>query len=75
MKDKNTERATNGGMGLCGVLTTIFVVLKLVGVIDWPWVWVLSPLWIGFLAGCLIIAIIIAIWVWIFRKEDFGRWH
>ena len=74
MKDKNTEKAANGGMSLCGILTTIFVVLKLVGVIDWPWVWVLSPLWIGFLAGCLIIAIIIAIGVWIFRKEDFGRW-
>ena len=74
MKDKKTERATNGGMGLCGVLTTIFVVLKLIGVIDWPWVWVLSPLWIGFLAGCLVIAIIIAIGIWIFRKEDFGRW-
>jgi hypothetical protein len=74
MKDKNTEKAASGGMGLCGVLTTIFVVLKLIGVIDWPWVWVLSPLWIGFLAGCLIIAIIIAIWIWVFRKEDFGRW-
>lgn len=74
MKDKNTEKAASGGMGLCGVLTTIFVVLKLIGVIDWAWVWVLSPLWIGFLASCLIIAIIIAIGVWIFRKEDFGRW-
>jgi predicted membrane protein len=74
MKDKNTEKAASGGMGLCGVLTTIFVVIKLIGVIDWPWVWVLSPLWIGFLASCLIIAIIIAIGVWIFRKEDFGRW-
>ena len=74
MKDKKTERATNGGMGLCGVLTTIFVVLKLIGVIDWPWVWVLSPLWIGFLAGCLVIAIIIAIGIWVFRKEDIGRW-
>lgn len=33
----------NGGIGLVGVLTTIFVVLKLVGVIDWSWWWVLSP--------------------------------
>jgi ribose/xylose/arabinose/galactoside ABC-type transport system permease subunit len=28
-------------------LTLIFVAFKLVGVIDWSWLWVLSPLWIG----------------------------
>lgn len=31
------------GLGLCSVLTIIFVVLKLVGVIDWSWWWVVSP--------------------------------
>lgn len=39
-------------MSLAGVLLIIFIVLKLVGVIAWSWLWVLSPLWIG-----------IAIWV------------
>jgi len=29
-----------------GILTLIFIVLKLTGLIDWSWVWVLSPLWI-----------------------------
>lgn len=38
---------TPGGVSLPVVLTLIFVVLKLVGVIDWPWLWVLSPLWIA----------------------------
>jgi len=28
-------------------LTIVFVVLKLVGVIDWSWWWVFSPLWIS----------------------------
>lgn len=74
MKDKNTKKITYRGMSLWGVLTTIFVVLKLVGVIDWPWIWVLSPLWIGFLVGCVVIAVIVAIGVWVFNKEDFGRW-
>ena len=32
---------------LSGVATLVFTVLKLVGVIDWPWIWVLCPLWIG----------------------------
>ena len=29
------------------VLTIIFVVLRLTGVIHWSWLWVLAPLWIG----------------------------
>ena len=42
---KNTQPT---GLGLSGVLTVIFVVLKLIGTIDWSWWWVLSPLWIDF---------------------------
>jgi hypothetical protein len=34
------------GSSLPVLLTIVFVVLKLVDKIDWPWVWVLSPLWI-----------------------------
>lgn len=26
-------------------LTIVLVVLKLVGVIDWSWLWVLAPMW------------------------------
>lgn len=33
-------------LGLPGILTIIFVTLKLLGVIAWSWLWVLSPLWI-----------------------------
>lgn len=33
-------------MDIYSVITAIFVVLKLIDVIDWPWIWVLSPLWI-----------------------------
>lgn len=32
-------------MGLFGVLAIAFIVLKLVGVIDWSWWYVLLPLW------------------------------
>ena len=39
--DNNT-----GAMKFCDVLLIVFVVLKLVGVIDWSWVWVLAPFWI-----------------------------
>ena len=33
-------------MGFAAVLTIVFITLKLCDVIDWSWVWVVSPLWI-----------------------------
>ena len=35
-----------GGLGLCSTMTVIFIVLRLVGVIEWSWLWVLAPSWI-----------------------------
>lgn len=37
-------------IGFLGILTTIFVVLKLTDNIDWSWWWVLAPLWAPFTA-------------------------
>lgn len=42
-------------MELSGTLTIIFIVLKLVGAIDWSWVWVLSPLWISLLVLLIVL--------------------
>lgn len=44
--------ASASGIGFSGLLTIAFIVLKLCHVIDWSWLWVLSPLWIG--AGLII---------------------
>ena len=46
MADK-TKIAYNG-IGFSGILTIVFIILKLIGKIDWSWIWVLSPLWIPF---------------------------
>jgi hypothetical protein len=54
------ESNNNGGMGVSTVLGLIFIVLKLVGVIDWSWIWVLSPFWIGF-ALILLLAVLFGI--------------
>ncbi len=35
------------GIGFGSLLTIVFIVLKLIGKIDWSWWWVLSPLWIS----------------------------
>jgi len=37
---------SEGGIGFLGLLTIVFIVLKLVGTITWSWWWVLAPLWI-----------------------------
>ena len=33
-------------IGFSGLLTLIFITLKLTGYIAWSWWWVLSPVWI-----------------------------
>lgn len=42
-----TVEKSSSGIGFCGLLTIAFIVLKLTGHIQWSWLWVLSPLWIG----------------------------
>jgi hypothetical protein len=34
-----------GGIGFTGLLTIVFIVLKLTHIISWSWLWVLSPIW------------------------------
>ena len=43
----SNDSGRSGGMSFTGALAILFIGLKLAGIIDWPWVWVLSPLWIG----------------------------
>lgn len=45
--DRGAVSATSGGISFAGALTLLFIGLRLSGVIDWPWVWVLAPLWIS----------------------------
>lgn len=40
------SNSSSGGIGFTGLLTVLFIGLKLGHVIDWSWWWVLSPLWI-----------------------------
>ena len=50
-----------GGVSFAGILTVAFIVLKLLGIINWSWLWVLAPLWITTIL--VIIGIIILIWL------------
>lgn len=33
-------------INLTALLTVVFIALKILNLITWPWLWVLSPLWI-----------------------------
>lgn len=42
----STQTTTSsGGITFFGLLTIVFITLKLTGHISWSWWWVLSPLW------------------------------
>ena len=50
----------SNGLNFAEVLLLVFIVLKLLGVISWSWLWVLSPIWISvilFLVGVLLIGL------------------
>jgi hypothetical protein len=56
-----------GGIGFVELLTILFIALKLTGYVNWPWIWVLSPLWISASVGVLIVVCVLAF-------NAFERW-
>ena len=48
------NESSNESISFPALLTIVFIVLKLIGIISWSWWWVLSPLWI-FVAILLIV--------------------
>ena len=57
-----TTKVTYSGIGFPGLLTIVFIVLKLTGIITWSWWWVLCPLWLPFFIGITVIALFIIIY-------------
>ena len=61
----NSSSSSSSGIGFPGLLTVLFIGLKLTGYITWSWWWVLSPLWISaiiallFLVGFFVVMAII----------------
>lgn len=71
------SEASSSGIGFCGLLTILFIGLKLTGHITWSWIWVLSPLWIGFIFIILFLSLLLGgvgilavIFAWIERKRS-----
>jgi hypothetical protein len=53
--------SSSSGIGFSGLLTVLFIGLKLTGHITWPWIWVLSPLWVSVLIGITFIALLLVL--------------
>jgi len=50
------QSSSSGGIGFFGLLAIVFITLKLLGIINWSWWWVLAPIW-----GPVSLAVIIII--------------
>lgn len=51
---------SSGGVSFCGLLTVLFIGLKLTGHVTWSWLWVVSPLWLP-LVVVLALAVLVAL--------------
>jgi hypothetical protein len=45
MSSTSNNNNNSGGIGFLGLLTVLFIGLKLTGYIGWSWWWVLAPIW------------------------------
>jgi hypothetical protein len=52
---KSSSSSSSGGIGFVGLLTILFIALKLTGYITWSWIWVLSPIWISVLVFLVVV--------------------
>ena len=53
-----SSSSSSSGIGFAGLLTIVFVALKLTHYIDWSWWWVVSPIWISLLAVLAFLGIV-----------------
>jgi len=70
---ENRGQAAGGGLGFTGALTIALIVLKLTHTIAWPWVWVISPMWIS-AAITVAIVILVALGAIIYSYVE-DRWR
>ena len=57
MNNERNNNTTAGGIGFCGLLAVAFIALKLTGVINWSWLWVLAVTAVGILLTCLVVVL------------------
>lgn len=71
--NENGSSSSSAGIGILGLLQVAFIVLKVIGIINWSWWKVFIPTYISialFVVGFALLAILAA-WE---NKKDKDRW-
>lgn len=66
--NNNGNSTKEHGITFLGALGIAFIVLKLCGVIDWGWQWVLAPIWIPI--AIVVLYIVIAIIIVLIKGDE-----
>jgi hypothetical protein len=53
------KNATSYSVDIVTLLQLLFIGLKLAGIIDWSWLWVLSPLWFELGVICIVLLLVV----------------
>lgn len=64
----NKKTSSGSGITFTGLLTILFIGLKLTGFIDWSWWWVVSPIWISLGVVFTILLVMALITIFIQKK-------
>ena len=59
----SSSSSSSSGVGFVGLLTCVFVTLKLLGKITWSWWWVISTMWIS--AGLVALFLLVSLGAWL----------
>ena len=67
MSNSSSSSSSSSGIRFTGLLTVVFITLKLTKVIDWSWWWVMSPLLIP---AAIVLVLLLVIGVIAFMKNS-----
>jgi hypothetical protein len=71
----SSQSSGSGGVSFLGLLCLLFIGLRLGGVIDWLWVWVLAPIWIPMILALVLILIMGVVYGVCWSVCRFGNWR
>lgn len=66
----SSSSSSSSGIGFLGLLTIVFITLKLIGEVTWTWTWVLAPMWIPFALGFLLFTVLLLVYVYKALKDN-----
>lgn len=72
-KNHKGNSKNHKGIGLLTVISVVFVILKLCGVVKWSWIWLLYPFVVGVIGTILPLIIVFVIKVMIENSNKHNK--